>query len=227
MSRKKKTDLELLQILKKEIDRLEIEDNPSRTKMQEVYNKEVMPHPNTYVNRFCSWQKALQMIGIDYDGAKVSSESAKKHIKGKRYASTWSNMSKEEMIDAALAEIHHKGIRSALEYQNLRSKGNSPSLSTLSTLIGIKWNDLRRLYLERFNVDPSSTGFLNSNWADLSHKEIIDVVISEMKKIDSSRYVDYAKERDRENTPSVTTLSNRGISWSEVAKIYEGENKND
>lgn len=223
MSTRRKTDFEILQILKEEIQRLGLEDSPSRTKMQELYDRDKMPHPNTYVNRFGTWEKALEMIGIDYSGKKSAIEGSRKSNTGKRYASSWSNLSREEIIDATLSEIHSKGIRSASEYQNNRDGENAPSLSALSYLVEMTWSDFANLYKARFGANINEK---NTNWSAMSDDDILELVYEEMDRIGSDLYVDFAEKRDREKVPSATTLANRGIPWSTVKKKFNNEYKN-
>lgn len=222
---KRKTDLELLEILKGEIKRLGMEDKPSRTELQKHYNKEIMPHPNTYVNRFGTWQKALGMIGIEYSGNKASAESARGHASGQRYAATWSNMSKEDIVNAVLSDVHSKGIRGAAQYNKQRDKGSTPSLTTLRDLTGYKWSDIEVLYVDRYG----ETDFVpvRISWSNRTKEELIDAVIEEIERIGSDRYVDYEKNRIKEKTPSITTIFNQGSSWGEIKNIYKRRKAND
>lgn len=219
----KKTDVEILQILKEEIERLGIEDSPSRTKMQKLYDKNKMPHPNTYVNRFGSWKEALAMIGIEYSGKKSSIKGARKKNTGKRFASSWSNLSREEIIDSALSEIHSKGIRSFADYSKLRDKDNTPAIVTITYLTGLKWSDLMSLYIGRFGLNSDE---VNTNWGAMSDDELLEIVLEEMKRIDSDLYVDYSEKRNTDDTPSATTLINRGIAWSVVKDKFNKKYKN-
>lgn len=218
-----KTDLELLQLLKDEIYRLGIQDEPSRTKLAQQYDKKKMPHPNTYMNKFGKWEDVLRMIGIEYDGRKIMAKSSRKANTGKRYASTWSNLSRDEIIDVVLSEIKSKGFRDSYEYVEKRDKENTPSLPTIKSSTGLTWTDIRDIYNNRYSEPLREEGrnLGKDTWGQKTNNELIETVISEMKKINSDRYVDYMKKRNKGTTPSFPTLANRGITWSEVKNIYK------
>lgn len=222
-----KETVEMLEKLKKEIERLGLQDNPSRTKLQELYDNKNMPHPNTYVYRFGTWRNTLRLIGINYNGFKAGAKSASKKLQGVRHAATWANMEEDEVISAVLSEIHSKGIRGgAIEYQEKRDKKSSPSLPTVTRITGYKWKDIEREYINRYGHNLSADG--KKKWVEMDNQEIINLVIEEIKRIDSDDYRVYAKNRDRENTPSIATLSNKGITWGEIKNLYNKvENKND
>ena len=79
--------IELLQMLKEEIYRLGLEKSPSRTKIEELYDEDNIPHPNSYINHFGTWQNVLDLLDLDNDWK----ERVSKANTGKRYASSWSN----------------------------------------------------------------------------------------------------------------------------------------
>ncbi|WP_071130957.1 hypothetical protein [Enterococcus timonensis] len=59
-----KTTLEWLLELKKEIERLGLQDYPSRTIYQEKYDNEKLPSPNSYLNNTgMTWSEILETIG--------------------------------------------------------------------------------------------------------------------------------------------------------------------
>jgi len=140
---------QLIKILKEELKRTKLEDSLSRTKLQKVYDKDIMPHPNTYVYRFGSWEKTLELAGYEYNGMWKTWDSAREWNKGKRYASTWSNMKKEEIIQAILNDLDKHGIRTSTDYNRLRDKEKTPSLVTLKYLTGLKWSDIFKIHKEQ------------------------------------------------------------------------------
>lgn len=149
MSWKYYTDEELLGLLKKEIERLGLQDKPSRTELHELYDNRNMPSPNTYINRFnATWEELMNRIGIDYDLDKIRSEHSKKVSRRKR-AGKWGDQSREELLDIAVSEIRRLNIDKANEYEDLRNKDEAPSMRTLYNQ-NIYWGDIKGRYEQKY-----------------------------------------------------------------------------
>lgn len=146
MGRKKTyTDEEMLESLRKEIERLGLEDNLGRTNVQKKFDINRMPHPRTFEDRFGSWSKALEKAGYEYNGSDMISKTIKKSNAGKRHAATWSNMPKEDVINAMVKEIRKKSFDNVHDYRQKRDKENSPSDITVRALTGMNWGDIKKI----------------------------------------------------------------------------------
>ena len=87
-----KDDIENLDNLKKEIIRLGLQDNPSRTKIQNSYDINNMKSPNSYIYKFKSWEKVLELIGMKNVYEKKIKTDKSYSLKGKRLALKWADM---------------------------------------------------------------------------------------------------------------------------------------
>ena len=108
---KEYSDEELLDLLKKEIYRLGIQDNPSRTRLQKMYDNKNMPSPNNYKFRFGSWEDIMGKIDLSYSGKKSQRDQTSQKNSGKRNAATWANMSREDVLEAIFKTINENDIR--------------------------------------------------------------------------------------------------------------------
>lgn len=220
------TNSELLQMLKDEIIRVGLEDNPSRTELEKRYDKERIPHPNLYIHKFGKWENIMKVIDLNYSSKKNWKEGGKTN-KGKRHAATWSDLPEEEVVNAVLEQIKEKDIRTSKEYAE--RKENAPSIPALTYITGLRWTDVKRIYEQKHGVRID--GSTQSSWVTYSDKELLDIVVDEMRRIDSTRYLDFNSERNKEKAPTAVTLLNRGYSWKDVKEYYNKkygeENKND
>lgn len=146
---KKYSDDELLELLKKEIYRLGIQDNPSRTKLQNIYDNNNMPSPNNYKFRFGSWEEIMEKIDLNYSGKMSQSTLTSQKNSGKRNAATWADMSKEMVINAIFKTINENDIRTNEEYVQNRDRKTSPSLTTIYKVIG-SWKEVKNAYYKKY-----------------------------------------------------------------------------
>ena len=146
---KEYSDEELLDLLKKEIYRLGIQDNPSRTRLQKMYDNKNMPSPNNYKFRFGSWEEIMEKIGLSYSGKKSQSDQTSQKNSGKRNAATWANMSREDVLEAIFKTINDNDIRTNEEYVQNRDRKNSPALATIYQVIG-SWKEVKEAYYKKY-----------------------------------------------------------------------------
>ena len=79
MPKAKRSVEEIERVLKHEIIRLGIQDNPSRTVYQKEYQRGVAPSPNGALKATgMKWQELMYELGFDYDGKKNISNNAKR-----------------------------------------------------------------------------------------------------------------------------------------------------
>lgn len=138
----KYSDLELLNMLKAEIVRIGIEDHPSRTKYQKLYNRANTPSPSLYMQRFgVSWEKIIASIGFDISThnilrVKAGAANGRKAKGIKKKNSKWNRHSNEELFEVVRKEVVSKNIKYASEYGLKRNTETSPSESIVRSRLG-------------------------------------------------------------------------------------------
>lgn len=141
VARKKTTPEEIKLALKKEIIRLGIEDNPSRTIYQKQYERGAAPSPNNAMNvTGMKWKNLMKDIGFDYDGKKNLSITGKNNNTSHRAFRYDYNDPKirEEMMDRVVGAIRNNGYTKPTDLEKkLRSK------------IGVGYSTLKRHLLGR------------------------------------------------------------------------------
>ena len=144
------TDDGLLNVLKSEIHRLGIEENPSRTELQHSYDNKNMPSPNWYLNHFgCSWEELMQKIGLEYNGLKsIGKSSAMRNI-GTQHALRWGKLTNDELMDLIIKEMRRKGLYTIAEYNQGRDRKNTPSIPFVIKYLG-GWKSVKSEYVRRY-----------------------------------------------------------------------------
>lgn len=147
----KYTEVELLGILKKEIERIGIQDYPSRTEYQKKYDNQNTPAPNTYMNRLGkSWSEIMNIIGLEYQKGGIQAFAGMKN-KGKKFNSKW-KIPDERMINIAKKFIDENHINTSLEYINIRkeskNKNDIPSTGTIIARFG-SWRSFWETYIKK------------------------------------------------------------------------------
>lgn len=152
MTKRWSNDEEMLMALKKEIIRLGIQDNPSRTKYQENYDRTIAPSPNSVMMRLDKkWVDAIKLIGLKYDKSDMIKERGKKGgEKGGRASKKgtgtgkshtipkkqWNSKTDEEFLAAVIKEFKRGGFRSLNDYGYAHKKGIAPSVYAIKKRFG-------------------------------------------------------------------------------------------
>ena len=135
---KEHSELELLTLLKEEIIRVGLEDNPNKTDYQRLYDNSRTPSPNTYINKIGKpWVEIVTMIGLKYDVAEKKSAAGKKN-KGKIFNSKW-KMTDEEFMEMMIQFVKKYDIRTSTDFAEKRSnlrKKEIPSIGTVAKRYG-------------------------------------------------------------------------------------------
>lgn len=145
---------DLLELLKKEIKRLGIEDRPSRTELQKGYDKHNMPSPSWYLGRYGTWEEVLNKAGISYDKSSYIKKINSKAGKAKKDAK-WQSMSDDLLIDITIEEMRRKSETVVGRYNEVRDKAHTPSVETLYNR-GIKWTDVKNAYKSKYGAVKGS-----------------------------------------------------------------------
>lgn len=144
---------ELLDLLREEIIRIGIQNKPSRTEYQRLYDNTRTPSPNTYRNIFKKpWTELMNMIGLEYDGQKEFEESKKV---SKRNAVMWADMTVESILELVVRDIKKKKIKGVADYVQRRDKKMTPSYQTLNKMVPNGWKSVTEYYKDKFGEDVS------------------------------------------------------------------------
>lgn len=215
---------EIKQALKKEIIRLGIADNPSRTLYQEKYRRGEAPSPNNVLKVTGEkWSDIVHELGFEYNAMdNIRKESQKNSVrnKGLEYKIRLTDpVMREKIIDRTLELMKQKNIVLQKDLRKILRPNVGISYSTLVSH-GYTFEVLKKLYTERYGEKIRSAG----DWSNVNNKELLDIVIVVMKKINTLSLYDYNQYRkhSKEKLPSVTTLMGRfNMTYAEVSKMIQ------
>lgn len=142
------SDFDVLEMLKKEIKRIGIEDYPSKTRYNELYDSERAMSATMYLNRFnMTWKELMEFIGMEYNKTEMARKrgSLGKGVPRKKYETKWTKMSDDEMLDVFESELNRLAVRTKQEYADRREKGVAPSTNVLMERFGSWTGALKRL----------------------------------------------------------------------------------
>ncbi|WOY88990.1 hypothetical protein R7892_09955 [Ligilactobacillus murinus] len=213
MARKKTTPEEIKLALKKEIIRLGIEDNPSRTVYQKQYERGAAPSPNNAMNiTDMKWQELMKDIGFDYDGKKNNGLSAKKNVnldRAPRYNYDDPEVRKETM-DRVVVAIRNNGYTKPTDLEkNLKSK-IGVGYKTLQRH-GFTWEEIIKEYKNKYDeAILRNSEKERTSWSQFSNKELLDMVTKVVKENNSTSLENYDKNhRSKYRTPMSSVLLKR------------------
>lgn len=138
MTKRWSNDEEMLMALKKEIIRLGIQDNPSRTKYQENYDKTIAPSAMAAMNRKgLTWKELMDKIGLNYDGRAGMSLGGKVKKGGNKNSGRkgYSKLSVDDIFNMVALEIKINNYQTFMDY-NKNHKPGTPSISTIYKKMG-------------------------------------------------------------------------------------------
>lgn len=205
-----KDDSDLIQALKDEIIRLGIQGNPSRTKYQEMYDRNVAPSPNSVTRRMGkSWGVLMKDLDFEYDGRKNMVEAGKQSALDKNGNShRVERLSNPKVlkikVDEALELINNEHITSAKEFENISTEKIGVSYSALKRN-GFPFIRLAKLYEEKYGEKI----IVGSKYADKSNIELLNIVVDYMKEDNLSSLYSYGKAKKPNNLPSAEVLVKR------------------
>lgn len=226
MARKKSTPEEIKLALKKEIIRLGIEDNPSRTVYQKQYERGAAPSPNNAMSvTGMKWQDLMKDIGFDYDGKKGSAMGGKKSystIRATRYNYNDPKVRKE-IMDRVVMAIRNNGYTKPTDLKkNLRNTAGV-AYSTI-TCHGFTWEGIVEAYKEKYG-EPIVRNEENerTSWNQFSNKELLDIVTNVVVKYNLSSVNEYrTKFLGVTALPNVSTLNKRfGTADTELWRMIQ------
>lgn len=139
------SDEDLLSLLEEEIIRIGLKENPTKTLVQKYYNRERIPSPSWYINKFGSWEEIIGKTNLEYDKKK----QYKKASFGEKDSAKWRDISDQALINIVVDEMRRTKETRAKMYQEVRDKKSTPSLNYIYHR-GIKWKDVKQRYKETY-----------------------------------------------------------------------------
>lgn len=205
-----KDDSELIQALKDEIIRLGIQGNPSRTKYQEMYDRNIAPSPNSVTRRMGkSWGVLMKDLDFEYDGRKNISISSKKNVLGKNANSERTErlsdpMILEKKVNDAVDLIRNYHITTAKMFNELATQKIGVAARTLQRH-GYPFTKLAEVYEEKYGEKI----LVGSKFSNKSNVELLSIVVNYMKENNLSSLYSYGKSKKPNNLPSAEVLVKR------------------
>lgn len=222
-----KSDTEgIKQALKKEIIRLGIQDNPSRTVYQKKYERGVAPSPNNAIKvTGMKWQELMEDLGFEYDGKKNISLSKNLNVnpdRATRY--NYDNPEvRKEIMDRVVNAVRENGYTKPVQLrENLKSKIDISYATLLKH--GFTWNEIVIAYKEKFGEPIISTGKnQRTNWNQFTNKELLDIITKVIRENNCSNLDEYDKNyRPKYNTPYSSVLLKRfGVTVPELWRMIQ------
>lgn len=213
MARQKTTPEEIKQALKKEIIRLGIQDNPSRTVYQKKYERGVAPSPNNAIKvTGMKWQDLMIDLGFEYDGREKYIQSGKKSsstIRATRYNYDDPEVRKE-IMNRVLTAIKNNGYTTPAELKKGLRNTAGIGYSTI-TNHGFTWKSIVKSYKEKYGEPIMKNGENERiSWDQFSNKELLDIITKIVVDHRFQSINDYrVNMTGKKIAPSIPTLNKR------------------
>ena len=212
---------ETKELLKKEIIRLGIQDNPSRTVYQKEYQRGAAPSPNNARKvTGMKWQDLMNELGFKYNtrqaiivGARVGGASGK----GKKHGIRLNNQKNLDNVVAQTLELIHSLHINSIE--DLKRELPEHINTTYKNLTdhGYSFEKLKELYKDKYGEEIKA----NTRWGSVSNRELINLLVRAMEdnNLDNlEQYKDWHK--GNRDYPSLHTLQRRlNMTYAELNKL--------
>ena len=214
---------ETKELLKKEIIRLGIQDNPSRTVYQKKYQRGEAPSPNNAMKvTGMKWQDLMNELGFKYDGQKaivVGGRVGGVYGKGKKRGIRLNNQKKLDNVVAQTLElIHSLHIDNISDLERELPKHLNTTYKNL-TNHGYSFEKLKELYKDKYGEEIKD----NTRWSNIGNRGLINLLIGAMANNNLETLSQYEEWRkgDR-NYPSTMTLQRRlDMTYAELNKLVK------
>lgn len=216
---------ETKELLKKEIIRLGIQDNPSRTVYQKEYQRGAAPSPNNAMRiTGMKWQDLMNELGFKYDGQKAIAQGrvvGGRSLKNRKYGIRLNNSETlAGVIEQSLSLIHDLHINNKKQFEQ-----ELPNYidTTYKNLVdhGYSFEKLKELYKEKYGEEIKSEP--KGRWNHVDKKGLLHLLIKAMvdNNLDSlNQYNEWCKENN--DYPSVATLQRRlNLTYKELNKLVK------
>ncbi|MEY8736448.1 hypothetical protein AB9M75_04160 [Lactobacillus sp. AN1001] len=224
--RRKMTPEEVKSSLKKEIIRLGIDKDPSRTVYQKKYERSVAPSPN-YAMKITGmkWQELMTELGFEYDGEKNKMLAMKKnhnHNKAPHYNYDDPTVRKE-IMDRVLVAMKNNNYTKPTDLEKNLKKNIDISYGTLKKH-GFTWEKIISAYKKKYGEPVVDIGENSKiNWTQFTNKELLDMVTRVVKKEKCGSLVDYDEiYRYKYKTPAPAILLRRfNVTYAELWRMIQ------
>lgn len=218
----KMTVEETKESLKKEIVRLGIQDNPSRTVYQKEYQRGAAPSPNNAMKvTGMKWQDLMNELGFKYDGYANVKFNAKDNAKGVEKKIRLTNPDiRQKIVDKALEWMHKDEIQNVEEFKKNSKHMIGVNYGTLSKY-GYSFERLKELYKDKYGEEIKSEH--KGRWNHVGKKELIHLLIEAMVNNNLNNLSQYSKWcKENNDYPSVATLQRRlDMTYKELNKLVK------
>ncbi|WP_283576177.1 hypothetical protein [Limosilactobacillus pulli] len=194
----KAADPEIIKVLlKQEIIRLGIQNNPSRTVYQERYHRGEAPSPNSAMQiTKMSWSDLVHDLGFNYDAKKNIAQN------GKKGASK--HLGTKQSIRLADPKTCEQVVNNALELMRY----------------GFSFEELKKRYTAKYGESIRKT----SRWSKYSNADLMFLVVDYMKAHELTglhQYTTYLNVHS-DAMPATETLKKRlQLSYSELNRLLK------
>lgn len=152
-----------LEALIEELCLLGLNENPSRTELMKVYDKNRIPSPNSYMKYLGSWENVLEIIEKDPRIKRKTTRNRRKTTinrlpRGLNNQDPYEVIfpkgpSKQVLINVMIDEMRTKKLYTKKDYQAKYNMNALPDMAVFTRATGLKWKDLWDIYVERLG-DP-------------------------------------------------------------------------
>ena len=208
-------------LLKKEIIRLGIQDNPSRTVYQKEYQRGAAPSPNNAMKvTGMKWQDLMDELGFEYNtrqaiivGARAGGVSGKGKKRGIRLNN---QQNLDNVVTQTLELIRSLHINSIEDLERELPKHINTTYKNIANH-GYSFEKLKELYKDKYGEEIKD----NTRWSNVSNRGLINLLIRAMKdnNLDNlEQYKDWRK--GNRDYPSLNTLQRRlDMTYAELNKL--------
>lgn len=218
----KMTVEETKESLKKEIVRLGIQDNPSRTVYQEEYQRGAAPSPNNAMKvTGMKWQDLMNELGFKYASYANVKFNARDNAKGVEKKIRLTNPDiRQKIVDKALEWMHKDEIQNVEEFKKNSKHMIGVNYGTLSKY-GYSFERLKELYKDKYGEEIKSEH--KGRWNHVDKKELIHLLIEAMVNNDLNNLSQYSKWcKENNDYPSIATLQRRlDMTYKELNKLVK------
>lgn len=218
----KMTIEETKESLKKEIVRLGIQDNPSRTVYQKEYQRGAAPSPNNAMKvTGMKWQDLMNELGFKYASYANVKFNARDNAKGVEKKIRLTNPdTRQQIIDKALEWMHKDEIQNVEEFKKNSKHMIGVNYGTLSKY-GYSFERLKELYKDKYGEEIKSEH--KGRWNHVDKKELIHLLIEAMVNNNLNNLSQYSKWcKENNDYPSVATLQRRlDMTYKELNKLVK------
>lgn len=222
---------EMLQKLKDEIYRLGLEDYPSRLRVAKLYNRDNMPHPQTYMAQLGPWRDIMKSIGLD-------NSRPKKESRVKSPLDYWGYETEGVRLEQLIVELCRVGLNGNPSRDKLTKVYDSKNMlhpNTYRKNFGT-WENVLKIIEKDDRISRKIPAYKQpKKYKVPDYKEykrrfplgknpniLINAMIDEMKTKQLYTRADYDNNYNKDFLPSLYVFTrDTGLTWTELKALYE------